>query len=54
MRALITSGFPHLEPGDDSAVAGKLRRLIKPYRKADLAIALRDVLEAEPDDLRKP
>ncbi|MBI4924091.1 MAG: response regulator [Devosia nanyangense] len=54
MRALITSGFPHLEPTDDSAKTGKLRRLIKPYRKADLASALREVLDAEPDDLRKP
>lgn len=54
MRALITSGFPYLEPGDDSAVAGNLRRLTKPYRRIDLATALREVLDAEPDDLRRP
>ena len=53
MKALITSGFPELEPGDDSAVAGKLRRLTKPYRRDDLANALREVLEAEPEDLRR-
>jgi CheY-like chemotaxis protein len=44
MKALITSAFPELEPTADSITAGKLRRLIKPYRKDDLAVALREVL----------
>lgn len=45
MKALITSGFPELEPEGDSASQAKLRRLIKPYRKADLERALREVLD---------
>ena len=45
MKALITSGFPDLEPNADSAAQAKLQRLIKPYRKADLANALREVLD---------
>ena len=46
MKALITSAFPELEPTADSITAGKLRRLIKPYRKDELAVALREVLAA--------
>ncbi len=45
MKALITSGFPELEPQGDSAAQAKLKRLIKPYRKADLERALREVLD---------
>ena len=41
-----TSAFPELEPTADSITAGKLRRLIKPYRKDELAVALREVLAA--------
>jgi len=48
MKALITSAFPELEPTSDSVTAGKLRRLTKPYRKDDLAAALRQVLTACP------
>ncbi len=44
MKALITSGFPELVPDGDSVTAGKLRRLTKPYRKDELAMAVRDVL----------
>ena len=44
MRALITSGFPELEPSLESMSAGALRRLAKPFTKDDLAAALRDVL----------
>ncbi len=46
MKALITSGFPELEPHGDSAPQAKLRRLYKPYRKSDLAKVLREVLDA--------
>jgi len=46
MKALITSAFPELEPTADSITAGKLRRLIKPYRKDELAVALHEVLAA--------
>lgn len=46
MKALITSGFPELMPVGDSALQSKLKRLNKPYRKADLAEALREVLDA--------
>ncbi len=45
MKALITSGFPDLEPHGDSAPQAKLKRLLKPYRKADLARTLREVLD---------
>lgn len=47
MKALITSGFPDLEPSVESAAQAKLKRLIKPYRKADLANALREVLDGQ-------
>lgn len=53
MKALITSGFPELEPSTISATTGQLRRLIKPYRRADLAMALREVLDSEAEALRK-
>ncbi len=46
MKAVITSGFPELEPIGDSLTAGKLRRLTKPYRKGELAQTLREVLDA--------
>lgn len=45
MKALITSGFPELEPEGSSASQAKLKRLIKPYRKNDLANALKEVLD---------
>lgn len=45
MKALITSAFPDLEPSGDSITTGKLRRLIKPYRRQDLAVTLRQVLD---------
>lgn len=45
MKALITSAFPDIEPSGDSVSTGKLKRLLKPYRKHDLAITLRDVLD---------
>lgn len=46
MKALITSGFPELEPHGQSAPQAKLRRLNKPYRKSDLAKVLREVLDS--------
>lgn len=46
MKALITSGFPELEPHGESAAQAKLRRLNKPYRKSDLALTLREVLDS--------
>jgi CheY-like chemotaxis protein len=45
MRALITTGFPQLAPDGESASQAHLRRLLKPYRKADLAHTLREVLD---------
>jgi CheY-like chemotaxis protein len=47
MKAVITSGFPELEPIGDSITAGKLRRLTKPYRRGELAQTLSEVLDAE-------
>lgn len=44
MKALITSGFPELEPSVESMSAGTLRRLAKPFTKDELAAALRDAL----------
>jgi CheY-like chemotaxis protein len=44
MKALITSGFPELEPSIESMSAGTLRRLAKPFTKDELASALHEVL----------
>jgi len=44
MKALITSGFPELEPSLESMSAGTLRRLDKPFTKDQLAAALHEVL----------
>lgn len=44
VKALITSGFPELEPSLEGTVASKLRRLAKPYTRDDLAAALGEVL----------
>jgi len=44
MKALITSGFPELEPSLESMSAGTLRRLTKPFTKDQLASALAEVL----------
>lgn len=45
MKAVITSGFPELEPSVESMSAGTLRRLAKPFTKQELAAALRRVLD---------
>jgi CheY-like chemotaxis protein len=44
MKAVITTAFPELEPVGDSITAGKLHRLLKPYRKGELAQTLAEVL----------
>ncbi len=47
MKAVITTAYPELEPAGDSTTAGKLRRLLKPYRKGELAQTLSEVLDRQ-------
>jgi len=44
LRVLLTSGFPETKL-DDQVDTSKVRLLVKPYRKADLARAVRETLD---------
>jgi CheY-like chemotaxis protein len=48
IRVILTSGFPDTRLGGDSDVVPGIRLLSKPYRRAELAEALREALEADP------
>jgi len=45
LKTLLTSGFPDVKANNASSAPDSSRLLTKPYRKADLARALRDVLD---------
>jgi signal transduction histidine kinase/CheY-like chemotaxis protein len=44
-KVLLTSGFPDMRPDDEPGANGGVRLLTKPYRKDDLARALREVFD---------
>lgn len=45
-KILLTSGFPDAKISDELEAMGSVRLLSKPYRKEELARALRDMLDA--------
>src|SRR5665213_1296863 len=45
MKVVLTSGFPEVKLNDNGGPPASMRLLTKPYRKADLARALREVLD---------
>lgn len=47
MKVLLTSGFPETRLNDNGGPPVNMRLLIKPYRKDDLARALREILDAD-------
>ena len=44
-RVLLTSGFPEVKLNGNGGPQASMRLLTKPYRKADLARTLREVLD---------
>jgi CheY-like chemotaxis protein len=46
MKVVLTSGFPEVKMNGNGGPPVNLRLLVKPYRKADLARVLREVLDA--------
>ena len=46
LKVLLTSGFPETRLGTDSQASGNMRLLTKPYRRDDLAGAVREILDA--------
>jgi CheY-like chemotaxis protein len=46
MKALLTTAFPEARLSGEQLPPDKLRQLAKPYRKAELAQTLREILEA--------
>jgi DNA-binding NtrC family response regulator len=48
LKVLLTSGFPETRMAADGAMPDGLRLLSKPYRRAELARALREVLDSNP------
>jgi PAS domain S-box-containing protein len=46
MKVVLTSGFPEVKLNGNGGPPVNLRLLVKPYRKADLARILREVLDA--------
>jgi FixJ family two-component response regulator len=49
LRVLFTSGFPD-NTAEQKKLDGPIRLLAKPYRRADLARALRDALDGQPSN----
>jgi len=45
MKVVLTSGFPEVKLNGNGGPPVNLRLLVKPYRKADLARVLREVLD---------
>ena len=50
VRIVLTSGFPQAHFSDEVAFLGNLRMLSKPYRKEELARALREALDGASGD----
>jgi CheY-like chemotaxis protein len=48
LKVLLTSGFPSTATGSDTDLEISDRLLSKPYRKHDLAMAVREVIDAAP------
>ncbi|HZK90978.1 MAG TPA: response regulator, partial [Stellaceae bacterium] len=45
LKVILTSGFPDIRLGGDGDAVAGIRLLSKPYRRAELAAAVRDALE---------
>jgi hypothetical protein len=49
IRVLLTSGFPEEKINGNGQPPWNMRLLLKPYRKEDLALTLREVLAESTD-----